>query len=260
MSLIGFVKELWGGAEQLSEKKYGIIRINMTIRLLAAILLVGIWLNDRWGLGIRLLEVTWNLWEESLRKGLNQNIYGACIFWVLYDLIGSRLLELGCVIWEVEKNKKTKLSPLKYTLDDLIDFGCSVFFLMYAINQLIEYNNGTIHDDFRMCVVAGIYIAFRFAGRLYVKNCRRVKDRDREYTDFYDINNKRIPKEANVIYRGKRYRLYWTGNVIGLDSHAEKPEWRLDAWGGGETFSLEDAVKDREGNLTVESNVYDAGE
>ena len=99
-------------------------------------------------------------------------------------------------------------------------------------------------------MVAGIYLLIVFVCWVYVQNSNLWYHIHREYTYYYYTNNKRIPKDANVIYRGKLYKVIWTGNVVGGKSDTKK-EWVLLAWGDKDSVSMEEAVKDKDGKLTL---------
>ena len=251
MSIVEFAKETMNATKQLAEKKYAIKEINRVMRITSAILIVSIFLNDELNLGIPFSKITLNLWDEELRDCLKSYFCAVGIFWLGYGLIFSNLLIRICAY--CDKSKEVKSFPVLFTVNDLIDFVCSLYFFAYAINMLVEHNNARVNDDMRIYIVAGGYLTFVFANWLYIKNSNNWYNIHRDYTFYYDVNNRKIPEKANVIYRGKLYRVYWSGDVVGRNSNSQKKDWRLMSWGDNESISLEEAVRDREGNLTIET-------
>lgn len=260
MSMVEMAKDALNGVKRLSEKKYAINILNRTMRMVAAILLVTIFANDRFDFGIPFSKVTLNLWDETLREVLNYNVYKICIFWSAYELIISNVIRWLCI--HFDETEELKSIPILFTLNDLVDFVCSIYFLVYAINRLIERNNGMSDIDIGMSTISGIYIFIGFVNWLYIKNDNNWYYIHRKYTNYYDTNNIRIAEKTNVIYHGKRYRVYFGDGGVGLNEKSQKKEWRLKAWGDNESISLEEAVKDKEGNLIVETwkDRYGSGE
>lgn len=241
MAIVETAKELLNKMEELSGKKYVLNRISKVMRLMAAIVLVSIFLSDKLNLDLAFLKVDLDLWDEVLRIGLKNNIYRVCIFWIIYELIISNVLRRGCILFD--KTECVESLPILFTLDDLIDFVCSLYFFVYAMNQLIELNSTISSGDMTMSIIAGIYLFIVFVNWLYIKNRCNWYDIHREYTNYYDVTNKRIPKNANVIYRGKLYR---------VRQDAQSQEWRLVSY-DKDSLSLEEAAKDRDGNITIDT-------
>lgn len=248
MSLIEMGKELLNGMDEASRKKHLVVKVSKVIRIMAALILVCVYMNNELNFGITLPKISLNLWDESVRAFIKDNIYKVSIFWLVYDMIISNFLRWLCV--RMDKTEEVKSFPVLFTVDDLIDFGCALYLGLYAINQIIELNNAIIVYDKTMCMVAGIYLLIVFVCWVYFQNSNLWYHINREYTYYYDTNNKRIPKDANVIYRGKLYKVIWTGNVAGGKSDTKK-EWVLLAWGDRERVSMEEVVKDKDGKLTL---------
>ena len=248
MSLIEMGKELLNGMDEVSRKRHLVVKISKVIRIMAAVLLVCVYMNNELNFGITLPQISLNLWDESVREYIKENIYKVSIFWVAYDMIISNFLRWLCV--HLDKTEEVKSFPVLFTVDDLIDFGCALYFGLYAINQIIELNSAIIVYDKIMCMVAGIYLLVVFVYWVYVQNSNFWYHIHREYTFYYDTNNRRIPKDANVIYRGKLYKVFWTGDVFGGKSDAKK-EWVLSSWDDRDSVTMEEAVKDKDGKLTL---------
>lgn len=251
MSFIESAKKVLNGIEQLSEKEYVLNRISKILRLLAAVVLVSIFLEDELNLENLFSLIDLNLWNDAFRFGLKSYIYYVGIFWIIYGLIISNILKVLCGYFDKTENKKS--IPVLFTVNDFIDFICSLYFFTYSINQLIELNNTIINDNMIMSIVAGVYLLVEFIRWIYIKNSNNWYRINKEYTNYYDVNNKRIPQNANVIYRSKLYRVYWSGDVFRLNQEDKKLEWRLCSWEDHDSISLEEAVSDRDGNLTIET-------
>ena len=249
MSVIEIAKETRSAIKQLSQEKYVISRVSKTLRILATIVLVSILLNERLNLGIPLSRMTLNLWDETLRTALKSNIYKVCTFWLVYELLIKSLL-IRLFIY-VDKSEEVKSLPMVFTANDLVNLTCSIYFGVYTMNQLIEYSNIGIHSDSLIDIIAVVYLFIEFINWLYIKNSDKWYCIHRNYTYYFDVNNKRIPQKGVVIYRGKLFKVYWSGDVLESNKSTQRKEWRLSACEDKEDVSLEEAVKDREGNITV---------
>ena len=87
MSLIEMGKELLNGMDEASRKKHLVVKISKVIRIMAAVLLVCVYMNNELNFGITLPKISLNLWDESVREYIKGNIYKVSIFWVVYDII-----------------------------------------------------------------------------------------------------------------------------------------------------------------------------
>ena len=67
------------------------------------------------------------------------------------------------------------------------------------------------------------------------------------HTAYFDSKEQRIPYNANVIYYGKLYQI----RLCETDPEGKKKAWKLISRGDYEGILLEEAVKDKEGKLTL---------
>lgn len=251
MSVIENAKETLKGLKELSEMEYALNKISKVMRLVAAIVLVSIYINGKLNLGIPFSTINFNLWNEEFRLGLKSYIYTVIIFWIIYELIRSKVLKWLCI--KLDNTENTKTIPVLFTVNDFVDFVCSLYFLIYTVNRLIELNNTIVNEEEIVSFIAGAYLLIELISWSYIQNSNNWYRVNRDYTNYYDVNNTRIPANANVIYRGKVYRVYWSGDVVGLNTDSKKQEWRLSSRENHDSISLEEAANDREGNLTIET-------
>jgi len=249
LSAVEIAKETLNAVKKLSKEKYAVNIVSKGIRMFAAILLICIWLNDKLNLGIPFSKIILNLWEEKFRNFIKNNVYIVGVFWVVYKQIISNILRKWCVCFD--ETEEVKSLPILFTLNDFIDFVSSLFFGVYAINLLAEYNNSISNGEMNMGIVAGGYLTIEFVKYLYIKNCNNWYRIHREYTHYFDVNNRSIPKGATVIYHGKLYRVKQQCYTGGINSGCQKSEWRLDSYGENNSLSLEEAAKDKDGKLTI---------
>ena len=251
MSVIESGKEVIDRITQLSKEEYAIGKISRFLRLVATIILISVWINDRMNIGIPFNKMDLNLWNKDIRFLIDSHYYFIVIFWIVYKIIISNFFRALCI--KFDRSEGVKSLPVLFTLDDFVDFGCSLFFCIFAFNQIIERNNNIVGGDETINILAGMYLLGIFINWLYRKNSNNWYYIRREYTDFYDINNKRIPKDAYVIYYGKRYRLIWSGDIVGVKQEEQRKEWILSSWDDKKGILLEEAAKNREGNLTIDT-------
>ncbi len=151
-----------------------------------------------------------------------------------------------------------RLLPVWFTIEDLFDFTVSSIIFLFTLNAVIESCHGKeVCNIESQCVYLWgiLYLAFRLVQWVYVNNSNSWYWMERSYTNYYDREGKRIAKDDIVIYYGKRYHLYFSGDVIGRKDNEKKEEWRLISTEAGmlqEYISLEEAVKDQDGNLVIE--------
>lgn len=202
MSIVENLEKIWKNVKDISdnlEKKYNRRHVDKIIRILASLILTYIILSKLFNWEVLCSNIKMELWNEALRLMVKKYIYKLCLFWLIYRLLLFRLFKIICI--NIDKTDKTESLPIVFTIDDIVDFLCSVYFLIYAINELIEYNNGISSMGNMISVIAIGYLFCVYAEWLYVQNSNNWYFVSREYTYYYDANNKRIPKDAYVIYR-----------------------------------------------------------
>lgn len=234
-------------------KDYGINRINRIIRLAAAIMIAYVFLNDKLDFGIVVFQNKLSLWNVVFREFLKNSIYLIVTINILYDQILSNLLRIVCL------NTQEKLFPMVHTINDLVEYICSMFYLFYAFNSYIEFKNTVNDNELLISAIAITYLCKMFINCLYAKNKKRWEKSRRKYTNYFDVNNDRIPCDAEVIYFGKLYEVCCGNNVIGIKTESTKDEWRLCTHKVEESVSLEEAAKNRAGNLTIYKNKRSLG-
>ena len=111
------------------------------------------------------------------------------------------------------------------------------------------------YDNTSMIIIVGIYLTIEIVNWIYICNCNKWYKITKPYTFYFDVNNKRIPENANVIFYGALYKECWE-NAEKKDINMNYKELRLISWNNHNSILLEEAVKDREGKLTLEKAKY----
>lgn len=95
------------------------------------------------------------------------------------------------------------------------------------------------------------------------KNNNELHQKTIEYTNYYDVNNSRIPQNAYVIFTEKDIVFLDRGHLMWKNDEIEK-EWKIILVDLNEEtikdeerkISLKDAVENRKGKLTIDNNMY----
>lgn len=120
----------------------------------------------------------------------------------------------------------------------------------------ISVNNEIVY----VAIVYIIYICTKF---IYIKNNNELHQKTIEYTNYYDVNNSRIPQNAYVIFTEKDIVFLDRGHLMWKNDEIEK-EWKIILVDLNEEtikdeerkISLKDAVENRKGKLTIDNNMY----
>lgn len=253
MSFISDVKELIVGANVVTKQMDSSKKIAKVFRVTAALVIVFILFLDYWNI---MELVSWKqipMWDEELCDYIKTNILWIICFGIGYEVIIEKLFRWLAVYVETEMH--VNFLPVWFTIDDFIGICIAIFCLLYGMNSFIEFCNGynVLKENEVICAGAILYLASVFVRWLYIQNRNRWYYIKREYTDYYDCEGKRIPKGADVVYYGKRYQVYCSGDV-GLNVGKKKKEWRIISrdYRYMNDFSLEEAAKDTEGRLTLD--------
>lgn len=254
MSIGENLEKIWKNVKDISdnlEKKYNRRHVDKIIRILASLILTYIILSKLFNWEVLCSNIKMELWNEALRLMVKKYIYKLCLFWLIYRLLLFRLFKIICI--NIDKTDKTESLPIVFTIDDIVDFLCSVYFLIYAINELIEYNNGISSMGNMISVIAIGYLFCVYAEWLYVQNSNNWYFVSREYTYYYDANNKRIPKDAYVIYRSEMYKVCLSSKISSerKEIYSKKREWELRSLDNDEQILLKDAVRNTNGGVIL---------
>ncbi|WP_313184019.1 hypothetical protein [Lacrimispora sp.] len=93
---------------------------------------------------------------------------------------------------------------------------------------------------------------FRIFCWIYEKNKRYWDCVEKKYTPYFDSKGNRIPKEGNVVYNSKLYKVFWEKGDN--DDLRCKGKWYLTEDTLGPVYLnilLEDAVKDESGKIKI---------
>ena len=244
-------EKIINAASIASKNNYTVGKVSRIIRLLSSLMLISVEVCKKINLNIDYRVISYNLWNIEIRNFFNDRIIYIIVFWVIYEAVVYNILfYLVCYI---DKSEKTVSIPVLFTINDLVDLGSSVFFLGDSVNKWIEGKNGIENSDQQVIFIAGLCLIFSFVAWLYRKNSNNWSFEE-EFTNYYDINGNRIPKGANVIYYGKGYSVYWSGDVLGIHNKEQEYEWRIMSRDNDrQSIALEVAARNREGNLMLES-------
>lgn len=249
MSVIESGEKIVKDIIDISKEKYLISKLSKFVRILCAIVIVCVALDKMFKWNIDYSIVTLELWDKNIRDGLNNSIVYVIIFGGLYEFVLSDILYY--ILCHIDSSDDAKSLPVLFTIDDLVDFACSIFFLGYTINKLIEIKNGIDNNKQVVLIFAGIYLVVFFIKWLYINNCNNWNSIRNEYTDYYDINRKRIQNKMYVVYYGKRYKIHYMGDIPGGQNDKEKNEWIMISE-DGKKILLEEAARDRKGELMID--------
>ena len=202
---------------------------------------------------ISCVKIMFKLWNIRIRNFLNLKITLIINIHIIYWIFISRGLWL--LIYYIYRNKEHYLNfiiPILLSIDDLENIIYTVYYALYGINNLIEQQNKIYNNNSSVICIAALYISIPCIKWIYIKNKSDWQDVNKEYTNFYDKNNNRIPLKSFVIYNGRRYYVYSTEDMFG--ENMIKKEIRINPCGydGGKSILLENAVRDKEGNLILD--------
>lgn len=260
MSIVSVLQTLLLSAHELKKEDFAAGKIAKAIRVLAALIVLVVLLSSICNISEIAFGETMPLRDEEIRDFINEHMLSCMLFWGIYNLFLEQLICRAVIL--IDQSKDDELLLIWFTIDDFLDVLMSLYFLVYGINLLIEFNNGNDVLVYRGWVYSGMlaYIVLVFLKWSYIKNSNKWYEIRRRYTQFYDTEGKRIPKDAYVVYYGKLYQVYWSGDVIDGNDHNMKKEWRILSWGfEGDSISLEAAVKDK-GGKWLSFKVFDDGE
>lgn len=248
MSALESVKELYNKILLISKEKYAIRKVSRFLRVISSIVFVIIMMDKKFNWNVDYTKIPFNLWDEEIRNYLNEYIIKVIFYCSIYEIVLTNVFRI--LLCRIDKSKNTRSIPVLFTLDDLVEFGSTIFLFGYVLNQLIERKYEIENNNECILLIICVYLFLVFVNWIYLKNCDNWYYITKEYTNFYDINGKRIPKDAYVIYYGKRYKVYWSVNT----HDNQKNEWRIiSRYSDGSDISLEEAAHNREGYLMLDS-------
>lgn len=241
--ITGVIKELC-----VALKKSSVLKLPYVLRCIAAGVIMFTFFCRYWNV---LDYIEWGcapLWGEEIRTFFHKSfteiiIFGAVCYFVLEKGIRTHVL----IPLAIKFDKKDLWFPIWFTLCDGVDLCFSLYFIMFSINELIEFANGVSSMKTIVLYVAIAYVSGIIIRKLYDERCDRWERIIRKYTNYFDSKEQRIPYNADVIYYGKLYQI----RLCEIDPEGKKKAWKLISRGDYEGILLEEAVKDKEGKLTL---------
>lgn len=245
----------------MKEEKYAIRKLNRYIRIFSSVILLITCTNNQFAWVIDYAEISCIMWNEGIRSFLNSYIGWTVVIVFLHRLVFWIII--SCLIkhgdnFDLFQLAEEKILSIIFTMDDLIDFGCSLFFLGYVINKFCEVINGIENENQWIIYVAGIYLVLVFVNWIYEKNYRILYDIKKENTGYCDKNGREIWSGAYVFYKGIKYQVYRLEKFsYDINNNIKRSEWRIKVCHGNdhipEDVSLAYAVQDQEGNLILDT-------
>lgn len=172
-------------------------------------------------------------------------------YWICYHFIARNIIRV--FVGYIDITRKTRLSPYVQTFEDIIEILSSLVLFIYALNELLYF----AHFGLVAFKNKGAYwFAFLYLISLLVLGVHR-KNKDTSHitqTDYCDCNNKRIKVGDRVVYFNRLYTVKdGTKAILGYHQSSEKDPWILDSNSLYNPYivSLEDAIKNREGRITI---------
>lgn len=244
MSLYSNLREVVTDAFKVIEEKDSTRKIIHSLEVISALSVLLIYLTEscnfrslftfemKVGLPIKL--------EELLPKYCIVGFIVLCI----YSLFLERIIR-GIVI-HIEVNKKKSLLPIKETIEDIYEimlYGCIALKVIFDLMLCIS-GQDVIRDVNRIIFVGIILCSiWNFIFKIYIQKLHSWYYSGIHYTNFFDVDGKRIAEKDNVVYRNKLYSLQRKEDTWYLyDEKVRIPTKEI---------SLEKAVMDSEGKLKV---------
>lgn len=194
------------------------------------------------------------LWENTASCWLNQNMFNLWIAWFIVVIFFDEFLKKILIGFEIQKNDSVTVVPLWETFIDLIDVVFSLILLLFMINLLVVYGHNpnmilgeNPQKAISVSLLYGVCLFARWLYRRREKNWNKIKN---GYTDYFDSGKKWIAENDYVVFFNKLYvvvRSYETNT----ETNQVERIWKLQDLKRKEEISLEEAVKDKDGNLYV---------
>lgn len=236
-----------------SKSKQFIKKVCKIIQVIISLIIVSIYLHKFLKCNIDYSGMVFNLWDERLREFLHSEIVFVIIVRVVYDILIARVLWF--IIYYIFKIKEDCVIPILISIDDCVNVIFSIYYAGYGINNLIEQVNGIYNNDKIITYIAILYLTILCIQWIYIKNRNDWYECNKKYTDYYDRNNNRIPDKAYVNYKGKRWYVYCTQDILGGKDDMIKAQWRIRTCGfdKSESMLLEEAVQDIDWDLILDN-------
>jgi|GEM_PF-5541095 hypothetical protein len=223
------------------------------IRIISAAIIVVLEICDILMVSIRFPQMLYVFFNKCIKEILDTKITFFLFGWIIF-LIVDKGLKYVCIM--VDKSKKSIFIPILLTIEDFIDVICATCFLLYSISEALWRNNNNETAYIKwIALVYLIYICFRF---VYIKNNKLWQKKQRSHTYYFDITGKNIREHDIVVYYGKGYTVQENRNIAQQNGKIDRLEqciWNITPINyRGKEISLENAVADKEGNLTIIDN------
>ena len=164
------------------------------------------------------------------------------------------------VLWRgvnfVSGKMELNLLPLLNTIEELYEVFVIAIITLFFIDELIESLHGIVIFTRTNRYIFITFIAFsvlRLTYSMYTKNSTYWYYTNKKYTQFFDVDGKRISRDDKVVYNQKIYQVFSIKHED-FENRFEPIEWCLAEYSVSilkKVISLEEAVKDEKGHLKI---------
>lgn len=251
ISLPTNVKEAVDTVKSVFAGKHITKRIPRVLCVVSAILLTFVYFQQYWNILAYIKLEPLPMFSKTAENFLSELICSYGIWWAVYLFAGYALL-LRLVVY-IDTLKKTTYIRYFQTFDDIMHILASVIFLLYSLDELFYFANfGSVAFNIEVLYyIAFLYLSILFVRWLYQKNNHNPYVMS---TGYYDSNNTHINEGNYVRYNNKLYKVVdGHKDILGFSNDLKKDSYVLSAvyHNDKESVFLEDAVKNKNGNLTI---------
>lgn len=172
---------------------------------------------------------------------LSKYIIGIIGAYVVFFLIFNTIIKY--VVIEVKTRLKRDMFPAWYTLQDISRTVFYSIILLKMSHDMLLCIQGTdviYGGNLIVYIYIVLNVLIRFVGKVYLQNANDWYYHTIRYTEFFDLNGKRIAENDKVVYRNQIHNIYNDKGILWLEDYL-----------GKRVTKLEDAVMDVDGQIKV---------
>lgn len=204
------------------------------------------------------------LLAKSVRDFLRSSVVIIFILWLLFIMLFPKLYRYISMLCQNRhrdngdnEDNGDKWKMIISYIQNLLNFFFTMYFIVYAVNKVIEYANGLpVHITVEVTVAFIYLIGCAFAKSILLHSINYERNKTISYTNFCDSTGTRIPVDAYVFYNGKSYFVEQKAKEK-EDSVKQKEKVYVlspceSLYESSMEIPLEDAASDMQGKLFVE--------